>query len=721
MARPGFNIIIGPNGSGKSAIVSAVALGLGASVHALKRQTNLADFVHTNTPEGENARVIIRLHTNDPDVLHTVQLDIFKDGQATYDIDGKDATREEVESFAQGQQIQTGNLCQFLPQDVVREFPEMTGGQVFENTVRAVGDGDLIQLHKRIRHLQREQSKTLAALQQKADTRRDLENKYASNQGLLDNWKIIEQLKERIKLFQTRLEYDQAIRLRKELRGMTQKQKVLEKNWQEAVRKSEDAQEKLAAQNTEMKRIDNEKSSKLYILRSCEKKMNSKDFGPGMSVARLQKEITDANESLSHIEQNKTKKERHLREEEARMKTLREKLVNFDEKKLELRLKAARQNCERARIKVDNVKTAIDEVNASISEKQRAKIPYLAKLRECRSKPNRKLELLKKSSEDAYKGAIWLEKNKSQFSKQVFSPIMTTIDLLDDSYGVYVERLVNARDLLAFVCEDAQEMTRLTNELRERQRLKVNIIHWGRTSVNKSMPMSKAVKDNLLDFVSDMFVSPPLVKSYLCHQYNLHNVPVFSDDADVNDIPSNIRSFFIDKDYHRVMKNRYSSGFRREQENLRRFVVRKLVTEENRARGEISGLEQHLEIIDVDLEQLHVRLISKKDELKTNEIQLKKTNEVVDEAQQEIKNVLKLNEDIQASQGKLQMWRNLSNPELSREQLLRQKRSAMANLKKCISLLAIEEKKCHSLLIDLAKMETLANQSRVSVLNLPYH
>ncbi len=33
-------------------------------------------------------------------------------------------------------QIQPGNLCQFLPQDVVRDFPQMTQQEIFYNTVK---------------------------------------------------------------------------------------------------------------------------------------------------------------------------------------------------------------------------------------------------------------------------------------------------------------------------------------------------------------------------------------------------------------------------------------------------------------------------------------------------------------------------------------------------------------------------------------------------------
>ena len=44
--------------------------------------------------------------------------------------------QKEIQTLAKTCHIQTNNLCQFLPQDVVREFPEMKPQQVFHNTLK---------------------------------------------------------------------------------------------------------------------------------------------------------------------------------------------------------------------------------------------------------------------------------------------------------------------------------------------------------------------------------------------------------------------------------------------------------------------------------------------------------------------------------------------------------------------------------------------------------
>ena len=51
--------------------------------------------------------------------------------------------------------IQTGNMCQFLPQDVVKNFPLMTPQERFLSTVKAVGEGRLVEQFERLQEIQK--------------------------------------------------------------------------------------------------------------------------------------------------------------------------------------------------------------------------------------------------------------------------------------------------------------------------------------------------------------------------------------------------------------------------------------------------------------------------------------------------------------------------------------------------------------------------------------
>ena len=51
-------------------------------------------------------------------------------------INNKAVSKDKLLRLTEKLQIQPGNLCQFLPQDVVREFPQMKPSEIFENTIK---------------------------------------------------------------------------------------------------------------------------------------------------------------------------------------------------------------------------------------------------------------------------------------------------------------------------------------------------------------------------------------------------------------------------------------------------------------------------------------------------------------------------------------------------------------------------------------------------------
>ena len=141
--RPGqgFNVILGPNGSGKSSLVSAINIGLGGPVQILGRQQNMAEFINNDIP-GAEAKIQIKLFKDESGTAFTViECNIRKDktfpeGKATFKVDGKLESAIHVRRLAKDLQIQTDNMCQFLPQDVVRRFPEMNSQEIFVHTIR---------------------------------------------------------------------------------------------------------------------------------------------------------------------------------------------------------------------------------------------------------------------------------------------------------------------------------------------------------------------------------------------------------------------------------------------------------------------------------------------------------------------------------------------------------------------------------------------------------
>ena len=59
-------------------------------------------------------------------------------GRTIWTINGKRTTQKEVVSVVKAMNIQTDNLCQFLPQDKVHDFSKMNSKELLAKTVEAV-------------------------------------------------------------------------------------------------------------------------------------------------------------------------------------------------------------------------------------------------------------------------------------------------------------------------------------------------------------------------------------------------------------------------------------------------------------------------------------------------------------------------------------------------------------------------------------------------------
>ena len=111
-------------------------------------------------------------------------------------------------------QIQTDNLCQFLPQDVVREFPAMRPSDIFLATVRAVGEQDVIDLHAKLESLQSDCAAVALLRMKKVDSLAQLKEKRDSTADIRKAAAEMKETEERIAVFVERERYSSVLKSR---------------------------------------------------------------------------------------------------------------------------------------------------------------------------------------------------------------------------------------------------------------------------------------------------------------------------------------------------------------------------------------------------------------------------------------------------------------------------------------------------------------------------
>ena len=140
-----LNLIVGPNGSGKSSIVCAMCLGMGGKPSLLGRGNYAKDYVK----HGENlATIEISMATGTGKEVLVLKREIITNYERTDDKtewyfgSGRDAKKcklKEIQAVVAAYNIQLSNYTQFLPQDVVKEFPALTAEQLLRKTEEALG------------------------------------------------------------------------------------------------------------------------------------------------------------------------------------------------------------------------------------------------------------------------------------------------------------------------------------------------------------------------------------------------------------------------------------------------------------------------------------------------------------------------------------------------------------------------------------------------------
>ena len=68
---------------------------------------------------------------------------ISKAGDDVYTLNQKRVLRKYIATLAEGYSIETGNLCQFLAQDTVREFPELSPQMIFKGKINSITLGKM--------------------------------------------------------------------------------------------------------------------------------------------------------------------------------------------------------------------------------------------------------------------------------------------------------------------------------------------------------------------------------------------------------------------------------------------------------------------------------------------------------------------------------------------------------------------------------------------------
>ena len=413
----------------------------------LGRADDVADFIRIGKSEAEVEVELFNAKDNSGNFVINRKWKIDDSKNKTrWTLNGKVTTGKEVQGLVKQLNIQTDNLCQFLPQDKVHDFSKMNSKQLLGRTIDAIGETQLKEDHERLKTMQTD----VAAG----------EDEYRLKMiALNDNRKKCDNLEKDVRNLEEKESIERKI-------GLLQKKR----EWnmcEEAKQHTKEAEER--RKNVELK-IKGEESKLLPIqrdVRKCEKKVeelhdsikrDQQTFRASMGTAKnkadrleqIHEEMSKLDEQLNEILEEEEGKRRRLQDMQNEIERLRREVEAEDSKDStnegSAEEMAGNLNVLRADLKALQAESI--RLGNSVSEfnhEKKALESKMGTLKSARERllnvDNQKLQIMQEKlpqGKDASLAAQWLENNKDKFRGKIYTPILMQINVKNPAAAMYL-------------------------------------------------------------------------------------------------------------------------------------------------------------------------------------------------------------------------------------------------------------------------------------------
>ncbi|KAJ9615374.1 Structural maintenance of chromosomes protein 5 [Cladophialophora chaetospira] len=528
---PNLNMVIGPNGTGKSTLVCAICLGLGWGPKYLGRAKEPAEFVKHGSRE---AVIEIELQRN-PSMRKNpvITRRIKREGNlSTYLTNGKQTSGREVQLLASSFNIQIDNLCQFLPQDKVVEFAQLSPIDLLTSTQRAVAGSDMIKYHEDLKKLRTSHSAVIKEDQQAQGVLTELQDKQEHQRGTVERMKARAKIQlrlERLKQSRIMLEYRAA---KETADDAKERAKVLTQELSQLKAISAPNIAKLNSKKTyEAAALASKTSLETDLtaaLRNCDVKAKSvTEIGKKVDAkaAQIVAEIKGITEKQASFAREKKKIESARRQKN-------ETPQSFDVTAItnEIQVLRGRSNALHDQL------TELDQTKVDLGERSKKRKEDVedltAKLESFDTHASQQEEKLKAISLASFKAWAWVQKNQDQFGQHVYGPPIVECSLKDPGTADAVETFLQQQSDFTFITVQSNADYRLLQ-----QKLVGSTATGGlglhdvslRVCSNSSLdqfrpPVAREQIERLglTGWAIDCLRGPETVLAQLCHERSLH-------------------------------------------------------------------------------------------------------------------------------------------------------------------------------------------------------
>ncbi|RIA89012.1 P-loop containing nucleoside triphosphate hydrolase protein [Glomus cerebriforme] len=529
---PNLNMIIGPNGTGKSTIVCAIALGLGWNTSLLGRAREISDFVKHGQ---ERSSIEIELKSKKPVVItRTIKK---SNNTSLWKLNGKTSTQKDIVSKVNSLNIQVDNLCQFLPQDKVSEFAQLSPPELLIQTQKAVGDKEMSEWHERLIKLREEERSLLSSTKDEEEQVGNLEKRNAVLERDVARYREREAILERIELYELAIpwarydiakhKYDVAKRQRAE--AHVAYQKLLKEN--EPMNEMKSNLEQIGKDTFNEKRL-------------CTEHFSTKRRQLEDTLTKLEKlgnDCDDIRRNLNNLKKKEKQREVRIAQHRTEIARLEEitSVQPTENDTSEINDKIDDLSMQMRKIQMDgqDFKDNLEKLDDDSNEIRRQLLRIDQQRKELEDIRERRLESLR-NEHHTIEAVKWLRLNRDQLVGHVFYPLCVEINVIDVKYADAIETAIG-QNYRTFVCEDQRDYHTMTKELCDVRKLRINIVCFFNTTLNDfppPMPRDRLKRLGFDCYLLDQIEAPTTLLNALCNLSHLHKIPVALRKDNVNNI-----------------------------------------------------------------------------------------------------------------------------------------------------------------------------------------
>eukprot|EP00551_Chaetoceros_affinis_P006129 CAMPEP_0203670242 /NCGR_PEP_ID=MMETSP0090-20130426/6384_1 /ASSEMBLY_ACC=CAM_ASM_001088 /TAXON_ID=426623 /ORGANISM="Chaetoceros affinis, Strain CCMP159" /LENGTH=1165 /DNA_ID=CAMNT_0050535065 /DNA_START=104 /DNA_END=3601 /DNA_ORIENTATION=+ len=548
--RPGprLNVVCGPNGTGKSTILCAICLGLGGQPPLLGRADDARTFIKNDEQiaeiEIELAPISNSKSNSNSNDTHTIRRVIDRNkgsergrgiAASTYYINNEKCNIKTVQKLvSETYRIAIDNLCTFLPQDRVGSFSGFDAVMLLKETEKSVSSTQhLYDTHQLLIQLEEEIKESDTNLH----SIKDGVDKLELEVGRLEREKELMERRERymkeIQLLKQKhvwMRFDTKREEAIELKDKKKELSVSVKAAREKIRPVEEAIAQVAhdLERNVVRRNELEKGMGHSLRKFNDGTLKAEKYNDEIENNKVDLTEIDTKHRrlLGHVEDCRRKKEQY--ESQLREYPPEQELIDaFD---------AAREEQRHLREKLRLVKSDLVELQQTYKDRkeelEQAENTF-TRMQDEKARRNEKILSQDPALAKAYQ---WVNQNRKMFRRQVWGPIVCDITTRDVNASNCLEQHVRNAVLNSFVVECMEDYRLLYREVREKNKIPVNIqvVHNGKLN-----PIKRKYSDQKMDtlrrehgvqgYLDEVFKAPDPILQALINTSNIQSVLIGND------------------------------------------------------------------------------------------------------------------------------------------------------------------------------------------------